>query len=51
MYDFCPYRIDGRPSGADKILLARVLLSIPPEMCSEESLDTVMIFLLFVPEV
>jgi hypothetical protein len=29
---FCPYRIDGWVSGADKILLARALHNIPPEM-------------------
>lgn len=35
---FCPYRIDGRLPGADKILLARALHNIPPEMSMEESL-------------
>jgi hypothetical protein len=34
---FCPYRIDGRLPGTDKILLARALLNIPPEMSIEEA--------------
>ena len=44
---FCPYRIDGRLSGADKILFARALLSIPPEMSIEESSGAIPITLLF----
>ena len=35
---FCPYRIEGRIPGADKILLARAQLNIPPEMSIEKSL-------------
>jgi hypothetical protein len=35
---FYPYGIDGRLPGADKILLARALHNILPEMSMEESL-------------
>jgi hypothetical protein len=44
---FCLYRIDGRLPGADKILLARALHNIPPEMSIEESLGAIPITLLF----
>jgi hypothetical protein len=44
---FCLYRIDGRLPGADKILLARALHNIPPEMSIQESLSAIPITLLF----
>ena len=44
---FCPYRIDGRLPGADKILLARAPHNLPPEMSMEESLGAIPITLLF----
>ena len=47
MYGFCPYCTDGRLPGADKILLARALHNILPEMSIEESLGAIPITLLF----
>ena len=44
---FGPYCMDGRHPGAGKILLARALHNIPPEMSSQESLSTIPITLLF----
>jgi hypothetical protein len=44
---FCPYRIDGRFPGIDKILLACAPHNIPSEMSMEESLGAIPITLLF----
>jgi len=45
---FCLYRIDGRLPGADRLLLARALHNIPPEMSIEESLGAIPITLLLI---
>src|SRR5690242_19725577 len=44
---FCPYRIDRRLPRVDKILLARALHDIPPEMSIAESLSAIPLILLF----
>ena len=44
---FRPYSIDGWLPGADKILLARTLHNIPPELGIEESLGAIPFTLLF----